>query len=74
MPIYTCTIRESTLRADTKTALAREMARIHSSVNHVPSTYVNVAFHELSADNVYTDGVPSSPVLVSGWTLGGSVE
>jgi phenylpyruvate tautomerase PptA (4-oxalocrotonate tautomerase family) len=66
MPIYTCTIRETILGTDTKAALAREMARIHSSVNHVPSTYVNVVFHELSADSVYTDGVQSSPVLVSG--------
>ena len=33
----------------------------------MPSTYVNVVFHELPADNVYTDGVPASPVLVSGW-------
>jgi hypothetical protein len=38
MPICNFTIRESTLSGDTKTALAREMARIHSSVNHVPST------------------------------------
>ena len=38
MPIYTCTIRESTLGTDTKAALAREMARIHSPVNHVPNS------------------------------------
>jgi phenylpyruvate tautomerase PptA (4-oxalocrotonate tautomerase family) len=53
MPIYTCTIRESSLSADIKAALVREMARVHSSVNHVPTTYVNVALHELS-DSVYT--------------------
>src|SRR3954464_3338563 len=56
MPIYTCTIAESTLNADTKRGLAGEIARIHSSINHVPSTYVNVTFHELSADGLYTDG------------------
>jgi phenylpyruvate tautomerase PptA (4-oxalocrotonate tautomerase family) len=28
-------------------------------------------FHELPADNVYTDGVPASPVLVSGWVREG---
>jgi hypothetical protein len=44
MPICTCTISKSALATDTKTAPAREMARIHSSVNHVPSTYVNVVF------------------------------
>jgi phenylpyruvate tautomerase PptA (4-oxalocrotonate tautomerase family) len=53
MPIYTCTIAESTLSADTKHALAGEIARIHSSINHAPSTYVNVAFHELAADGLH---------------------
>ena len=67
MPIYTCTTNDSTLSADTKKALAGEIAIIHSEINHVPSTYVNVVFHELPADCVYTDGVPASPVLVSGW-------
>ena len=71
MPIYTCTVAESTLSADTKRELASEIARIHSSINHVPSTYVNVAFHELPADGLYTDGGPASPVLVSGWVREG---
>ena len=71
MPIYTCTVAESTFSADTKRALAGEIARIHSSMIHVPSTYVNVAFHELAADGLYTDGVPASPVLVSGWVREG---
>jgi hypothetical protein len=44
MPICTRTISKSALATDTKTAPAREMARIHSSVNHVPSIYVNVVF------------------------------
>jgi phenylpyruvate tautomerase PptA (4-oxalocrotonate tautomerase family) len=55
------------LSAQTKKALAQEIATIHSEINHVPSTYVKVVFHELPADNVYTDGAPASPVLVSGW-------
>jgi phenylpyruvate tautomerase PptA (4-oxalocrotonate tautomerase family) len=55
------------LSAQTKKALAGEIGTIHSEINHVPSTYVNVVFNELAADNVYTDGVPASPVLVSGW-------
>ena len=71
MPIYTCTIAESTLSANTKRALAGEIARLHSSINHVPSTYVNVAFHELAADGLYTDGEPAKPVLVSGWVREG---
>jgi phenylpyruvate tautomerase PptA (4-oxalocrotonate tautomerase family) len=62
------------LSAHTKKALAGEIAAIHSEVNHVPSTYVNVVFHELPADSVYTDGVPASPVLVSGWIREGHPE
>src|SRR5258705_8435423 len=42
-----------------------------SSINHVPSRYVNVAFHELAADGLYTDGQPAKPVLVSGWVREG---
>lgn len=67
MPIYTCTTTESTLPAHTKAALAGEIATIPSEINQVPSTYVNVVFHELPAESIYTDGVPASPVLVSGW-------
>ena len=51
----------------TPKALAGEIGTLHSEINHVPSTYVNVVFHELPAASVYTDGVPASPVLVSGW-------
>jgi phenylpyruvate tautomerase PptA (4-oxalocrotonate tautomerase family) len=71
MPIYGCTTTESTLSAPIKATLAGEIATIHSAINHVPSTYVNVVFHELPADSVYTDGVPASPVLVSGWVRDG---
>jgi phenylpyruvate tautomerase PptA (4-oxalocrotonate tautomerase family) len=67
VPVYTCTTTESRLSVDDKKSLAREIATIHSEINHIPSTYVNVVFHELPADSVYTDGVPASPVLVSGW-------
>jgi|SRR5712671_924036 len=71
MPIYTCTTTKSTLTSDVKVALAGEVARIHSAINHVPSTYVNVVFHELPADAIYTDGRPAAPVLVSGWVRAG---
>jgi phenylpyruvate tautomerase PptA (4-oxalocrotonate tautomerase family) len=52
MPVYTCTTEQTTLSADIKAALAGEINRIHSTVNHVPTTYVNVVFHGLAADNV----------------------
>jgi phenylpyruvate tautomerase PptA (4-oxalocrotonate tautomerase family) len=71
VPIYTCTTTESTLTTDSRTALAGEITRLHSAINHVPSTYVNVVFHELPAGAIYTDGRPAAPVLVSGWVRAG---
>jgi hypothetical protein len=38
MPIYTRTTTASSLSIDAKTALAGEIASIHSSINHAPST------------------------------------
>ena len=71
MPVYTCTTTTSTLTTDTKGALAHEISRIHAEINDVPSTYVNVVFHELPADGIYSDGVPANPVLVNGWVRSG---
>jgi phenylpyruvate tautomerase PptA (4-oxalocrotonate tautomerase family) len=71
MPVYTCTTTTSTLTAETKSALAKEVSRIHAEINHVPSTYVNIVFHELPAGGIYTDGVPANPVLVNGWVRSG---
>ena len=71
MPVYTCTTTAATLAADVKSALAQAISRIHAEINHVPSTYVNVVFHELPAGGIYTDGVPANPVLVNGWVRSG---
>jgi phenylpyruvate tautomerase PptA (4-oxalocrotonate tautomerase family) len=74
MPVYTLTTTESTLSAETKARLAGEIGRIHSEINHVPSTYVNVVYQELPADAVYTGGEPAAPVLVNGWVREGHNE
>lgn len=74
MPVYTCTTTTSTLTADIKSALAQEISRIHAKINHVPSTYVNVVFHELPRGGIYTDGVPANPVLINGWVRSGHPE
>ena len=71
MPVYTCTTTTGTLTADIKSALAQEISRIHAEINHVPSTYVNIVFHELPPGAVYTDGVPANPVLLNGWVRSG---
>jgi len=71
MPVYTCTTTASTLSSDTKAALAGEIGAIHSAINHVPSAYVNVVFHELPHASVYSGGVPANLVLVSAWVREG---
>jgi phenylpyruvate tautomerase PptA (4-oxalocrotonate tautomerase family) len=40
----------------------------------VPTTYVNVVFNEQPAENVYTDGVPACPLLITGWVRDGHPE
>lgn len=74
MPIYTCTTAESTLDGATKAALAGEITHIHSEINHVASTYVNVVFNEVPAENIYTDAVPAQPLLITGWVRDGHPE
>ncbi|GAA2543058.1 tautomerase family protein [Mycolicibacterium diernhoferi] len=74
MPIYTCTTARDTLSGDDKATLAGEITRIHSEINHVPSTYVNVIFNELPTDAVYTDAKPSRPLLITGWVRDGHPE
>jgi phenylpyruvate tautomerase PptA (4-oxalocrotonate tautomerase family) len=71
MPVYTCTTVQETLGADTKAELAAEITRVHSMINHVPGTYVNVVFHELAPENAYTDGLPAHPLLINGWVRTG---
>jgi len=71
MPVYTCTTAASTLNASAKKELAAEITRIHSTVNHVPGTYVNVVFHELPAEDVYTDAKPAQPLIINGWVRTG---
>ena len=71
MPIYTCTTTASTLASDAKAALATEISEIHSAINHVPSNYVTVVFHELPHDAVYSGGAQANPVLVNSWVREG---
>lgn len=74
MPVYTCTTTQATLSADIKAGLAAEVTRIHSMINHVPGSYVNVVFHELAPDAIYTNGQPAQPLLINGWVRTGHPE
>ncbi len=71
MPIYTCTIAESTLQRRHKARIGQRDRAYSFIPDHVPSTYVNVAFHELAADGLYAGGGAASPVLVTGWVREG---
>ena len=69
MPIYTCTTTDDADRRH-KTALAREIAdplsdqprAQHLRQRRLPRT---------AADDIYTDGVPADPVLLTGWVRDG---
>ncbi|MEU7826735.1 tautomerase family protein [Catellatospora sp. NPDC049111] len=71
MPLYSCTTAKGTLSARAKAALAAEITRIHSDINHVPPEYVNVVFTELPPEDVYVGAKPGRPVLISGWSRRG---
>lgn len=66
MPIYTCTFAAGTLTSESKTALAGEIATVHSAVNHVPRAYVNVDFVELPTGDVFAGGEPGKPLTITG--------
>jgi len=71
MPVYTCTTETSNVECRHQGGPRRRITRIHSTVNHVPTTYVNVVFHGLAADDVYTDGRRAQPLLINGWVRTG---
>jgi phenylpyruvate tautomerase PptA (4-oxalocrotonate tautomerase family) len=71
MPVYTCTTNTEAFDGRTKKDLAAEITRIHAEVNHVPTTYVNVVFHEVPPENLYTDSVPALSLLINGWVRQG---
>jgi phenylpyruvate tautomerase PptA (4-oxalocrotonate tautomerase family) len=71
LPVYTCTTTEGKIDHDTKRELAAEITRIHAEINHVPTNYVNVVFHELPTGNIFTDSSPASPLLINGWARDG---
>jgi phenylpyruvate tautomerase PptA (4-oxalocrotonate tautomerase family) len=71
MPVYTCTTNTQTLDARAKKDLAAEITRIHAEINSIPSAYINVVFHEVPTENLWTDSAPAAPLLVNGWVRQG---
>jgi phenylpyruvate tautomerase PptA (4-oxalocrotonate tautomerase family) len=71
MPVYTCTTNTEVFDGQTKNELAAEITRIHAAINHVPTTYVNVVFHEVLSENLYSDSIPATALLINGWVRQG---
>ena len=71
MPVYTCTATTEAFNGQMKKDLAAEITHIHAEINHVPTTYVNVVFHEVPPENLYTDSVPAASLLINGWVRQG---
>lgn len=71
MPVYTCTTNTEAFDGRTKKDLAAEITHIHAEINHVPTTCVNVVFHEVRPENLYTDSVPALSLLINGWVRQG---
>jgi phenylpyruvate tautomerase PptA (4-oxalocrotonate tautomerase family) len=68
MPLYTVITQEHTLSGDTKSKIAQEITRIHSTVMKVPRTFVRVVFLSYPADSGYTAGM-EAPTAALNCTL-----
>src|SRR5580704_14082314 len=56
MPLYTVVTQEDSLSTATKTKIAEEITRIHSTVMSVPRNFVRVVFLSYPAGSAYTAG------------------
>ena len=56
MPFYTAILEEGTVSAETKTKIAEEITRIHTSVMKVPKNYVRVVFLSYPKGSGFTGG------------------
>jgi phenylpyruvate tautomerase PptA (4-oxalocrotonate tautomerase family) len=68
MPLYTVITQEHTLSDETKSKIAQEITRIHSTVMKVPRTFVRVVLLSYPAGSGYTAGV-EAPTAALNCTL-----
>ena len=74
MPLYTAITQDDALSAETKTKIAEEITRIHTTVMKVPRTFVRVIFLSYPTGSGFTGGeqAPTASlncVLRSGHTI-----
>jgi phenylpyruvate tautomerase PptA (4-oxalocrotonate tautomerase family) len=65
MPLYTVVTQEGSLSVDTKTKIAGEITRIHSTVMNVPRNFVRVVFLSYPAGSGYTAGTAAATAAVN---------
>jgi len=56
MPLYTAVTQEGTVSAETKTKIAEEITRIHTTVMKVPKNFVRVIFLSYTKGAGFTGG------------------
>lgn len=59
MPLYTVTTQEGLLSAEQRDLIAAELVRIHTSINHVPASFVHSIFLTYPRGHAYVAGKPS---------------
>jgi phenylpyruvate tautomerase PptA (4-oxalocrotonate tautomerase family) len=74
MPLYTAITQDDALSAETKTKIAEEITRIHTTVMNVPRNFVRVIFLSYPTGSGFTGGeqAPTASlncVLRSGHTI-----
>jgi phenylpyruvate tautomerase PptA (4-oxalocrotonate tautomerase family) len=74
MPLYTAITQDNTLSAETKTKIAEEITRIHTTVMKVPRNFVRVIFLSYPSGSGFTAGAQASTaslncVLRTGHTI-----
>jgi phenylpyruvate tautomerase PptA (4-oxalocrotonate tautomerase family) len=65
MPLYTVVTQEDSLSTATKTKIAEEITRIHSTVMNVPKNFVRVVFLSYPAGSGYTAGTAAATAAVN---------
>jgi phenylpyruvate tautomerase PptA (4-oxalocrotonate tautomerase family) len=74
MPMYTITTTAKTLSDPAKAELAAAITKTHADITQAPSSFVHVIFDEQPQTNVFTDSVPSQPLIIVGNTRGGRAD
>ncbi|MFE2599460.1 tautomerase family protein [Streptomyces sp. NPDC059396] len=74
MPIYNVVTALNVVSDEQKAGLAADITRIHSEITGAPTSFVHVTFNELSGTNIYSDSVPSQPLLITGITRAGRAD